>query len=69
MAPKKKPKHIEPARPSDERVAIIHLKGTVAYSEWLDAIHRKTRIPRAALFRLAMEEWAERNGHPAPPEM
>lgn len=44
------------------------IKGTVAYSEWLDAINRKTHIPKAALFRLAMAEWAERNGHPAPPE-
>jgi hypothetical protein len=52
----------------DERVGIIHIKGTRAYAEWLEALNRKTHIPKAALFRLAMAEWAERNGHPAPPE-
>lgn len=67
MARKKRPQ--EPAqRPSDDRVGVIHIKGTVQYAQWLDQLHRKTHIPKAALFRLAMAEWAERNGHPAPPE-
>lgn len=55
--------------PPDERLAIIHLKGSGAYSEWLDAVHRKSHIAKATLFRVALAEWAERNGYPAPPEM
>jgi hypothetical protein len=58
----------KPARSPDDRVAIIHLKGTPAYADWLDAVHRKTHIPKATIFRLAVAEWAERNGHPVPPE-
>jgi hypothetical protein len=68
MAPR--PKRGAPRREksSDERTAIIHLKGTPEYARWLDQLHRTTHIPKAALFRLAMAEWAERNGHAAPPE-
>ena len=68
--PKKGARPASQANPSeDDRVAIIHLKGTVGYSTWLDGVHRKTHIPKAAIFRLAVAEWAERNGHPSPPEM
>lgn len=56
-------------RPPDERVAIIHLKGTPAYAEWLDAVHRKTDIPKAVIIRRAIALWAERFGHPEPPEL
>lgn len=55
--------------PPDDRVAIIHLKGTGAYAEWLEGVHHKSHIPKAALFRVALAEWAERNGYPAPPEI
>jgi hypothetical protein len=55
--------------PADERVVIVHLKGSPAYAEWLDQVHKKTHIAKATLFRLAMAEWAEKNGHPTPPEM
>jgi hypothetical protein len=55
--------------PADERVVIVHLKGSPAYAEWLEQVHKKTHIAKATLFRLAMSEWADRNGHPAPPEM
>jgi len=68
MAPRPKRGSAKPQKPSDERVAVIHLKGTAAYAEWLDALHRKTHIPKAALFRLAMAEWAVRSGHEPPPE-
>lgn len=57
------------AAPADERAAIIHLKGSPAYAEFMDALNRKTHIPKAALFRLAMAEWCERNGHGTPPEL
>jgi hypothetical protein len=65
--PRKGTRKIE--KPPDERIAVIHLKGTVAYADWLDDLHRKTHIPKSSLFRLAIAEWAVRNGHPAPPEM
>lgn len=53
----------------DDRVAIIHLKGTPAYTAWLDEANRKTHIPKAAIFRLALIDWAEKNGLKPPPEM
>lgn len=53
----------------DDRVAIIHLKGTPEYAMWLDGVHRKTHIPKATIIRLAVAEWAARNGHPVPPEL
>lgn len=59
----------KPERTPNERVAIIHLKGTPAYASLLDEVHRKTHIPKASIIRLAIAEWAERNGHPVPPEM
>lgn len=62
-----KKKAAEPTPTPPERVAIIHLKGTLAYSEWLEAAHRKTRLPKATIFRLAVEEWAARNGIVPPP--
>jgi hypothetical protein len=54
--------------PADERSAVIHLKGTAEYVEWLERLHRKTHIPKAILVRLALAEYAERHGHDAPPE-
>jgi hypothetical protein len=72
MPPKKssksQPQPQPQPQPSEERTAIIHLKGTVAYSEWLDRLNRKTHIPKAALVRLAIAEWAARHGHEPPPE-
>jgi hypothetical protein len=56
-------------RPPDERVAIIHLKGTAEYAKWLDELHRKTLIPKASIFRDAMKEWCEKRKHKAPPEL
>lgn len=60
-----KPKEKSP----DERFAVIHLKGSQEYVDWLEDVHKKTRLPKATIFRLAVEEWASRNGHPAPPEL
>lgn len=57
-----------PARPPDDRIGVIHLKGTVQYAQWLEDLHRRTHIPKAVLIRLALAEWAEHHGHPAPPE-
>jgi hypothetical protein len=55
-------------KPADDRVAIIHLRGTPGYAEWLAAVHRRTHIPKATIVRLALAEWAGRHGHPTPPE-
>lgn len=52
----------------DERVVIVHLKGSPAYAAWLDQVHKNTHIAKATIFRLAMAEWAKANGHPEPPE-
>jgi hypothetical protein len=45
------------------------MKGSADYVDWLDGVHRKTHIPKVQIFRLAVAEWAERNGHPVPPEI
>lgn len=65
--PKKTEKKAAP--PTDERAAIIHLKGSPAYAAFVDAVNRKTHIPKAAMFRLAFADWCERNGHGTPPEL
>jgi hypothetical protein len=52
-----------------ERETVIHMKGSASYVAWLDQVHRKTHIPKVQIFRLAVAEWAERNGHTAPPEI
>jgi hypothetical protein len=58
-----------PERAPDDRVAIIHLKGTAEYAEWLDDAFRKTHIAKATMFRLAMIDWAKKMKLPAPPEL
>ncbi len=69
MGRPKKGQRAERRGPSEVRPVIIHLKGTAEYAAWLDELHRKTHIAKATLFRLAMEEWAEKHGHAKPPEM
>ena len=49
-------------------VSIINLKGSAAYRDWLSGRSKATLIPAAAIVRLALAEWASRNGHPRPPE-
>ena len=53
----------------DDRVVIVHLKGSTTYAQWVEHIHKSTHIAKASLFRLAMADWARANGHPAPPEI
>lgn len=60
--PKGRPKGKTPA--PVPRITIINLKGTEAQAEWLEAIHRKTYISKTVIVRLALNEWAEKNGHP-----
>jgi hypothetical protein len=54
--------------PAEERPTIINLKGSPEYVEWLDGIHKKTHLQKSTIIRLALAEWAERHGHPSPPE-
>lgn len=59
----------EPTEGRSERETVIHMKGSAGYVAWLESVHRKTHIPKVQIFRLAIAEWAERNGHPTPPEI
>jgi len=51
-----------------ERTVIVHLKGTPEYAAWIDNLNKKTHIPKAMLFRLAMASYAKENGYAPPPE-
>ena len=66
----KKTKAAAPPPASEpERETIVNMKGSPEYSDWLEGIHRKTHMPKVQVFRLAIAEWAERHGHPSPPEI
>jgi len=45
------------------RTTIINLKGTDEQATWLEAVHRKTHLAKSVIVRLALTEWAEKNGH------
>jgi hypothetical protein len=51
----------------DERHAVIHLKGSAEYIAWLDEVNQQTHIPKAALVRLALAEYAKNHGLRKPP--
>lgn len=51
-----------------ERITIINLKGTEDQAAWLEAIHRKTHIAKSVIMRLALDLWAQQNGHPPFPK-
>lgn len=67
--PKKNAPKPSTSASADDRQAVIVLKGSPAYVEWLDAIHKSTHIPKTSIVRLALAQWAKANGHPAPPEI
>jgi hypothetical protein len=62
-------KAVPPPDELAERATVIHMKGSLEYIQWLDGVHRSTHIPKVQIFRLALADWALRNGHPAPPEI
>lgn len=68
-----RPKNAKPAAPpapaETERETIINMKGSPEYSAWLEEVHRKTHIPKVQIFRLAMADWAAKNGYRTPPEI
>jgi hypothetical protein len=45
------------------RVTIINLKGSQEQADWLDTVNRRTHIPKAAIVRLALALWGEKQGH------
>jgi hypothetical protein len=64
-----KPAPAESIDDRGERETVIHMKGSPGYVKWLDDVHRKTHIPKVQIFRIAVSEWAARNGHEEPPEI
>jgi hypothetical protein len=64
---KSKATPVEP--PDNDRVAIIHLKGSPEYAAWLERLHKETHIAKTNLVRLALKEWAENRKHESPPEL
>ena len=59
----------KPASHGDGRETVIHMKGSPEYVAWVEAVHRKTHIPKVQIFRLAVADWASKNGHPLPPDI
>jgi hypothetical protein len=51
----------------DERVAVVVLKDTPAYRDWVDGLSRSTLIPVATIVRDALAKWAADRGLPPPP--
>jgi hypothetical protein len=67
--PKSRPSAKGRAEPTQEgRLTIINLKGSQDQADWLEAVHRKTHIAKSVIVRLALSQWAEKNGHPPFPE-
>lgn len=61
----------KPGRPKmgpEPKRTVVNLKGSPAWGDWLGEISERTMIPASKLIEVAMKEWAERNGHPAPPK-
>jgi hypothetical protein len=54
---------------AEDRKTVVNIKGSDLFIEWLDDVHKKTHIPKVQIFRVAVAEWAKRNGHPDPPEI
>ena len=68
---KKKVKATKPANPkdeSDERVAVIVLKGSPAYRAWLAEISQDSLIPITSIVRDALAKWAKEKGYTVPPK-
>jgi hypothetical protein len=66
MAKKKRAKPQGPA--AEERVAVVVLKGSPDYRDWLNGISQDSLIPVAAIVRDALAKWAKQRGYSEPPE-
>lgn len=67
--PRKRPGKPSAEGGKDDRANVIVLKGSPEYVEWFNSLHEATHIPKATLVRLALADWAKRQGHESPPEM
>jgi hypothetical protein len=56
-----------PEKAQDERVAVIVLKDTPDYRNWLIGLSEATLISTATIVRDALAKWAAERGLPAPP--
>lgn len=54
------------ARP-DDRVAVVVLKDSAHYRDWVDSLSATTLIPVATIVRDALARWAADRGLPPPP--
>lgn len=66
MAKKKRAKPKAP--PAEERVAVVVLKGSPEYRDWLNGISQDSLIPVASIVRDALAKWANQRGYSEPPE-
>lgn len=57
----------EPMPPVGCTVALIHLKGSPAFSVWLEGLRRHTHMQKTVMFRLAIAEFAKQQGYDVPP--
>jgi hypothetical protein len=67
--PRKRPGQPSGEAGKDDRSNVIVLKGSRQYVDWFNSLHEKTHIPKATIVRLALAEWAKKQGHATPPEM
>jgi hypothetical protein len=67
--PRKRPVQPDSLAGQDDRSNVIVLKGSREYVEWFNALHEKTHIAKATIVRLALADWAKKQGHVSPPEL
>jgi hypothetical protein len=67
--PKKRSRKVSKAPTTDERIAIVQIKGSQEYAAWLERLHKKTMVPKVSMFRAGIALWAKQNGHEPPPEL
>jgi hypothetical protein len=59
-------------RPKSEnpvgRLPVATLRGSQGFVDWLESVHRSSRISKSELIRLGLASLAKERGWPAPPE-
>ena len=61
--PKAKSKEVPSEPATASRATIINLKGSDEQAAWLESVHRKTHLAKSVIVRLALDLWADKNGH------
>jgi hypothetical protein len=69
--PKKgqEPKRASSKDRGDFREAILYMKGSPEYFNFVEDIHKKTGLSKVQIFRIAFADWCEKHGHGKPPEI